>query len=193
MRTKLPISAWGHAILHASALEPNISHFKIFGCAIYVPIAPPQRSKMVPQRRLGIYVGFNSASIIKYLEPMTRDLFTARFVDCHFDEAMFPTLERDSKKWVNDIVWNNSSLTHLDPPTKQPANAPIRIEVLKEHISAKDSKPQLKRGTLIGSKDKNPRKRKGPYDQNMEANKEPKNVIVEEIPLEDTEPKKVEK
>ena len=28
--------------------------------------------------------------------------------------------------------------------------------------------------------------------QNMEANKEPKNVIVEEIPLEDKEPKKVE-
>lgn len=249
MRTKLPVSAWGHAILHAAALvrirpiscnkfspfqlalgqEPNISHFKIFGCAVYVPIAPPQRTKMGPQRRLGIYVGFNSASIIKYLEPMTGDLFTARFADCHFDEAMFPTLGGESKKLVNDIVWNNSSLTHLDPPTKQreleiqkiihlqnianqlpdaftdpkrvtksyipAANAPIRIEVPKEHISANDSKPQLKRGRPIGSKDKNPRKRKGAYDQNaqnMEANKEPENVIVEEIPLEDKEPKKVE-
>ncbi|KAJ9561483.1 hypothetical protein OSB04_006643 [Centaurea solstitialis] len=70
-------------------------------------------------------------------------------------------------------------------------NAPIRIEVPKEHISANDSKPQLKRGRPIGSKDKNPRK-KGPNDQNMETNKEPENVIVEEIPLEDKEPKKVE-
>ncbi|KAL0390943.1 UNVERIFIED_CONTAM: hypothetical protein Scaly_0451400 [Sesamum calycinum] len=33
---------------------------------------------MGPQRRLGIYVGFESPSIIKYLEPMTGDQFTAR-------------------------------------------------------------------------------------------------------------------
>ena len=38
------------------------------------------------QRRLGIYVGYDSPSIIKYLEPSTRDLFTARFVNSHFDE-----------------------------------------------------------------------------------------------------------
>ncbi|GJS56942.1 disease resistance CC-NBS-LRR class family protein [Tanacetum coccineum] len=55
MRTKLPISMWGHAILHAASLirirpsadhkyspiqlasgqEPNISHLRIFGCAAY--------------------------------------------------------------------------------------------------------------------------------------------------------------
>ena len=106
MRTKLPISAWGHAIMHAAALvgirptsyqkyspselvfgqEPNITHLRIFGCAVYVPIAPPQRTKMGPQRRLGIYVGFESPSIIKYIEPLTGDIFTARFVDCQFDE-----------------------------------------------------------------------------------------------------------
>ncbi|GJT93225.1 disease resistance CC-NBS-LRR class family protein [Tanacetum coccineum] len=64
--------AWGHAILHAATLirirptsyhtysplqlvfgqEPNISHLRIFGCAVYVPIAPPQRTKMGPQKRL---------------------------------------------------------------------------------------------------------------------------------------------
>ena len=97
MKTKLPISAWGHAILHAASLirvrptayhkysplqlvlgqQPNINHLKIFGCAVYVPIAPPQRSKMGPQRRLGIYVGFDSPSIIRYLEPLTGDLFKA--------------------------------------------------------------------------------------------------------------------
>lgn len=48
--------------------EPNISHIRIFGCAVYVPIAPPQRSKMGPQRRLEIYVGYESPLIIKYLE-----------------------------------------------------------------------------------------------------------------------------
>ena len=75
MKSKLPVSAWGHAILHAAALirirptsyhtssplklvfgqEPDISHLRIFGCAVYVPITPPQGTKMGPQRRLGIY------------------------------------------------------------------------------------------------------------------------------------------
>ena len=83
MRCKLPSSAWGHAILHAAALirlrptayhkisplqlvsgrEPNLSHLRIFGCAVYVPLPPTQRTKMGPQRRLGIYIGFISPSI----------------------------------------------------------------------------------------------------------------------------------
>ena len=64
--------------------QPNISHLQVFGCAVHIPIAPPQR-------RLGIYVGFNSPSIIRYLEPLTGDVFT-RFVDCHFNETVFPPL-----------------------------------------------------------------------------------------------------
>ena len=58
----LPTSAWGHAMGHAASLirirpsafyqysplqlifgqQPNISHLKIFGYAIYVLISPPQ-------------------------------------------------------------------------------------------------------------------------------------------------------
>ena len=34
--------------------QPNISHLRIFGYAVYVPIAPTQRTKMSPQRRLRI-------------------------------------------------------------------------------------------------------------------------------------------
>ena len=61
MRSKLPISIWGHTILHVVALvhirptsyhkfsllqlaygqESNISHLRIFRYAVYVPIAPP--------------------------------------------------------------------------------------------------------------------------------------------------------
>jgi hypothetical protein len=115
MKTKLLVSACGHAILHAISLvrirpttyqkychlqlafgqPPNISHFRIFGYAVYVPIAPPQRTKMGPQRRLGIYVGFDSLSIIRYLEPLTGDIFRARFEYCHFDENLFPSLGKE--------------------------------------------------------------------------------------------------
>ena len=48
--------------------RPNISHLRIFGCAVYAPIALTQCTKMGPQRRLEIYVGFDSPSIIRYLE-----------------------------------------------------------------------------------------------------------------------------
>ena len=37
-------------------------------------------------------MGFDSPSIIRYLEPLTGDMFTARFADCHFDETVFPSL-----------------------------------------------------------------------------------------------------
>ena len=68
MRTKLPVFTWGYAILHAPMLvslrptatqphsplqlvtryEPNVLHSWVFGCAIYVTIAPPLRTKMGP-------------------------------------------------------------------------------------------------------------------------------------------------
>ena len=114
----MSLSVLGHAILHATTLiqirptanhdcsplqlvlgsQPHVSHFRIFSCAIYVPIAPPQRSKLERQCRLGIYVGFNSSSIICYLEPVTGDVFTARFADYHFDENVFPPLGGDKSK-----------------------------------------------------------------------------------------------
>ena len=112
LRTKLGSSAWGHAVLHAAALirirptalhthfslqlvfghEPYISHLLTFGCAVQVPIVPPQRTKMGPQRRLGNYVGYNLLSIIRLLKPLTGDLFTVRFADYHFDETQFSSL-----------------------------------------------------------------------------------------------------
>ena len=96
--TTLPVSAWGYAILHASMLaclkptatqlffalhlvtgyEPNISHLCIFEYAVYMPIAPSQRTKMGSQHEKGIYVGYESPFIIRFLEPLTCDLFTLR-------------------------------------------------------------------------------------------------------------------
>ena len=72
--------------------QPNISHLRIFGCVVYITIAPTQRTKMGHQQRLGIYVGFDSPSIIRYLEHLTGDVFTTRFVDCHFNESVFSSL-----------------------------------------------------------------------------------------------------
>ncbi|PIN26676.1 hypothetical protein CDL12_00569 [Handroanthus impetiginosus] len=152
------------------------------------------------QKRLGVYVGYESPSKIKYLQPMIGDLFTTKFADCHVDESVFPTLGGEDKQRVKEIDWNVSSLSHLDSRTKPceqevlkiihlqnianqllsaftnllkvmkshipAANAPIQIEVLVgQSVNANETKPRLKCGRPIDSKNKNPRKRKGGNDQ----------------------------
>jgi hypothetical protein len=104
MQANFPASAWDHVVLHATALlqyrpsafndssphhlafatRPNVSHVRVFGRQVLVPIWGPKQSKMGPQRQQGIYIGYDSPSIIRYMEPTTTDVFKARFVDCHF-------------------------------------------------------------------------------------------------------------
>jgi hypothetical protein len=37
-------------------------------------------------------VGYHSPSIIKYIDPLNEDLFTARYIDCIFNEDHFLVL-----------------------------------------------------------------------------------------------------
>jgi hypothetical protein len=113
--------------------QPNISHLQVFGCAMHVPIAPPQRPKMGPQRRLGIYVSFDSPSIIRYLEPMIGDMFITRFVDCYFDETIFPLLggEKTVPEERRELSWTVPTLSHFDPRTTQCENEVTRIVYLQ--------------------------------------------------------------
>ena len=49
------------------------------------------------------------------------EVFTARIADCHFDENLFLPLGGDKpipEEW-REITWSESSLSHLDPHTKQ--------------------------------------------------------------------------
>ena len=43
----------------------------------------------------------------------------ARFAYCHFDESIFPTLEGENNQLEKEISWNELSLSHFDPRTKQ--------------------------------------------------------------------------
>ena len=137
----LPTSCWGHAVLHAADLlqlrptayhtasplqlvrgnPPSISHLRKYGCAVYVPISPPKRTSMGPHRKLGIYVGYQSPSIIKYLEPLTGDLFTARYADCIFNEDHFPALGGDYKyqNQCPEINWDAQDISTHDPRTQE--------------------------------------------------------------------------
>ncbi|KAM2052997.1 hypothetical protein ACFX1T_002692 [Malus domestica] len=84
---------------------------------------------MGPQRRLGIYVGFDSPSIIRYLEPLTGDMFTTRFADCHFNETVFPSLggEKTVPEERKELTWVVPTLSHFDLQSIQCENEVKRI------------------------------------------------------------------
>ena len=112
LQSNLPGTAWNYAVMHAQDLlnlrpvskstvspmqqilgrPPAVDHLRAFGCTVYVPLPPPARTDFGPQRRLGIYVGYDSPSIILYLDPLNGQLFRARFADCVFDESKYPRL-----------------------------------------------------------------------------------------------------
>ncbi|MFN7685340.1 MAG: reverse transcriptase domain-containing protein, partial [Oligoflexia bacterium] len=138
LNSNLPLSCWGHAVLHAGALiryrpsasmdmsphqlvhgfAPNLAHLKVFGSAIYVPIPPHKRSKLGPRRILGIYVGFNSTSIARYLEQTTGELFMAHTSTCEFDETNFPSLLTEPRPPnVSDFEFDqeDTKMLHKDP------------------------------------------------------------------------------
>ena len=109
----------------------------MFGCTVQVSIAPPQRTKMGPQRRSRIYISFDLPSIIKYLEPLTEDVFKARFADCYFNEVNFPSLGGDKlpKEEQREIIWKASFMPHLDPRTGQCDKEVHRITHLQKIVS----------------------------------------------------------
>ena len=66
-------------------------------------------------------MGFDSLSIIRYLEPLTGDVFKALLEDFYFNETIFPPLggEKSLPEARREITWNVSTLSHLDPRTNQ--------------------------------------------------------------------------
>lgn len=79
---------------------------------------------MDSQRCRGVYIGVLFASIIKYIEPMIGDVFTARLVDCHFGETVFPLLGQDKKQNLvakeqqkYKLTWHTPTLSPLGSRT----------------------------------------------------------------------------
>jgi hypothetical protein len=103
---------WRHAVLHATALlkvkvKPtllnvqtsaelqsgrilDVSHIKVFGCQVWVPVAKPKWRTIGAYIEEGIYIEFDSPTIICYLVSATSILLKAIIVNCRFIENIFP-------------------------------------------------------------------------------------------------------
>ena len=66
----------------------------------------------------GIYVGYQSSSIIKYL---VGDVFTVWYTDCIFNEDHFPALGGgiENHKQCQEINWDATDISNLDPRTSK--------------------------------------------------------------------------
>ena len=135
---------------------------------------------MGPQKKLGVYIGYECPSILKYLEPITWDQFIARYTDCIFNEDHFLALGGDKNqklKECQEILWNVKDLQYLDLGTSQTELEVLKIinlqylasnllDAFTDHKGVTKSnkntcyKHTTKCGRLIYAKDKNPRKTK---------------------------------
>ena len=117
LHANLPSNLWGHAVLHVASLlklrstllntqtphellsgrPPDISHLRVSGCQIWIPLHDPHRHKIGAHRQQGVYVGFDSPSIIGYLDLTTSNLYKARFANCCFIETKFPPLPSNTQ------------------------------------------------------------------------------------------------
>ncbi|CAM6105430.1 unnamed protein product [Calypogeia fissa] len=86
---------------------------------------------MGPQRQKGIYIDFDSRSIIRFLEPITADVFKSRFQDCDFFEDAFPRLSTDNQQGtstrISDLQWQLALPISTDPRTREADEGVKRI------------------------------------------------------------------
>ncbi|KAM1134352.1 hypothetical protein ACFX19_044193 [Malus domestica] len=80
---------------------------------------------------MGIYIGYHSPSVIRYLEPLTGDLLTARFAVGHFDKIVFSSLGGDKNFNVPvercELSCYTPTMSYLDPCTTQSKTEVCRI------------------------------------------------------------------
>jgi hypothetical protein len=73
-------------------------------------------------------VVYHSLSIIKYLQPLTEDLFTVQYTNYIFNDDHLPIL-REAYKYhleCQEINWDDKSIISSDPHIQE-----IKLQVLK--------------------------------------------------------------
>ena len=120
----MPLLRYRPTLLHEhSSLEtltghpPSVAHFRIFGCPVWVPVPEPERKTIGTHRQEGIYVGFDSPSIIRWVSPKSGVLDKARFQNCQFEEKISPSLTSPGPSQPLVFAAPQTLTMNLDPMT----------------------------------------------------------------------------
>ena len=91
---------------------------------------------MDPQHHLGIYVGYNSPSITRFIKIFDEWSFTARLTCYYFDETLFSSIrvtkaciDEKSKKLRFFSPNQGNDLSHLNPHTLEWENDVIKLQI----------------------------------------------------------------
>ena len=116
---------------------PNISHLRTFGCRVWVPMSEPKLKTIGTHRIEGIYVGFDSLSVIRYLSLPAGTLLRARFQNSHFDETIFSILPNTKDTGLLDFFAPQTFTQNPDPRialTKQEVRKLVNLKALANRL-----------------------------------------------------------
>lgn len=93
-----------------SSIKPEVGHFIIFGCPVYIHVAKDKRSKLEPSGKKGIIVGYNESSKAyrvyipgqKQIE-INRDVSFEEDVACKRSKGTFMEIYREYHETSQDM------------------------------------------------------------------------------------------
>jgi hypothetical protein len=89
-------------------VKPEVGHFKIFGCLVYIHVPKDKMTKLDPSGRKGTFVGYNESSKAYHIYiPSQRQIEVRRYVNFEeevaFRRARGSQMDIDSER-QEDIV-----------------------------------------------------------------------------------------
>ena len=83
-----------------------------------MPVLEPDCKTIGSHRQEGVYVDFDSPSVIRYASPKTGTLHKAQFKNCQFDERVFPSLTSTGPTRSLEFSAPETFTLNLDPQTR---------------------------------------------------------------------------
>ena len=200
LHANLPSNMWGHVVLHATSLlklrptllniqipqellsgrPRDISHLHVFGCQVWVLLPDSRRHTIGAHRQHGVYVGFDSFSIIRYLNSTTGNLYKAIFANCRFIETKFPPLPSTTHPTPLNFC-APETLTMNPNPSISLANTEVtkllNLRNLAENTPDRFStQPRIIRNPIPGTNNTLSRKRPDPTPSTSQPSKQHKRI-----------------
>jgi hypothetical protein len=126
--------------------KPEIEHFRIFGCPVYLPVPKEKRSKLEPSGRKGTFVGYSESSkAYRIYIPGQRQIEVSRYVTFEEDVAFqkskeaqmeidgdtIPSLHSEIQRETDSVPDEPTAQIDSAPPTDSvaPSNVPRDITI----------------------------------------------------------------
>ena len=127
-------------------MKPEVGHFKIFGCLVYIHIHKMKRTKLEPSGRKGTFVGYNESSkAYRIYIPGQRQIEVSRVVI--FEEEIAFQRSRESQMEIDSEIVPSPPSTVQRETIVDPVNPVAPIDVPRD-IAVGQRRPAWARQTL---------------------------------------------